>query len=364
MRGALGAMRAALEEMGVEQRAPAPATPRGGHARGRGPAPLTDRIAHGRVASARTRAPSSSAAASWAAARRIIWPVSAGATSSCSSAAQLSGGTTWHAAGLVGQLRSHANMTQLIRYSTELYSVAGGGDGAGDGLDALREPLGGAHRRTADPAQAHGLDGAGLRRGGSGDRPRRGQAPVAAHAHRRSRRRRVAPRRRQGESGRRDRGARQGRARGRRQDLREGQGHRRQDRGRGRRRRHDQRGRHRVRGGGQLRRALGARGRPARGRHRAASSRRAHVHRDQALRRRAPRPARDARPRRPHLLQGGSGRARHGRVRAGGQALALAGLPGGFHLHACCRRTGRSSRSSCRTPSSACPRSSTRRSSA
>ncbi len=34
----------------------------------------------------------------------------------------LSGGTTWHAAGLVGQLRSHANMTQLIRYSTELYS--------------------------------------------------------------------------------------------------------------------------------------------------------------------------------------------------------------------------------------------------
>ena len=35
---------------------------------------------------------------------------------------QLSGGTTWHAAGLVGQLRSHANMTSLIRYSTQLYS--------------------------------------------------------------------------------------------------------------------------------------------------------------------------------------------------------------------------------------------------
>lgn len=35
---------------------------------------------------------------------------------------QLSGGTTWHAAGLVGQLRSHANMTNLIRYSTQLYS--------------------------------------------------------------------------------------------------------------------------------------------------------------------------------------------------------------------------------------------------
>ncbi|KNY15135.1 FAD-dependent oxidoreductase [Shinella sp. SUS2] len=35
---------------------------------------------------------------------------------------QLSGGTTWHAAGLVGQLRSHANMTSLIKYSTQLYT--------------------------------------------------------------------------------------------------------------------------------------------------------------------------------------------------------------------------------------------------
>ncbi len=35
---------------------------------------------------------------------------------------RLSGGTTWHAAGLVGQLRAHQNMTRLIQYSTELYS--------------------------------------------------------------------------------------------------------------------------------------------------------------------------------------------------------------------------------------------------
>ncbi|WP_054312060.1 FAD-dependent oxidoreductase [Mesorhizobium sp. 1M-11] len=34
---------------------------------------------------------------------------------------QLSGGTTWHAAGLVGQLRSQSSMTTLVRYSTELY---------------------------------------------------------------------------------------------------------------------------------------------------------------------------------------------------------------------------------------------------
>lgn len=35
---------------------------------------------------------------------------------------QLSCGTTWHAAGLVGQLRSQVSMTGLIRYSTELYA--------------------------------------------------------------------------------------------------------------------------------------------------------------------------------------------------------------------------------------------------
>lgn len=35
---------------------------------------------------------------------------------------QLSSGTTWHAAGLVGQLRGHSVMTELIKYSTKLYS--------------------------------------------------------------------------------------------------------------------------------------------------------------------------------------------------------------------------------------------------
>ena len=33
----------------------------------------------------------------------------------------LSGGTTWHAAGLVGQLRSSSNLTRLIRGSVDLY---------------------------------------------------------------------------------------------------------------------------------------------------------------------------------------------------------------------------------------------------
>lgn len=35
---------------------------------------------------------------------------------------QLTSGSTWHAAGLVGQLRSSANITQLLKYSVELYA--------------------------------------------------------------------------------------------------------------------------------------------------------------------------------------------------------------------------------------------------
>jgi len=35
--------------------------------------------------------------------------------------AKLTSGSTWHAAGLVGQLRSSANITQLLKYSVELY---------------------------------------------------------------------------------------------------------------------------------------------------------------------------------------------------------------------------------------------------
>jgi sarcosine dehydrogenase len=35
---------------------------------------------------------------------------------------RLSCGTTWHAAGLVGQLRAHQNMTRLVQHSIELYA--------------------------------------------------------------------------------------------------------------------------------------------------------------------------------------------------------------------------------------------------
>src|SRR6266436_3454081 len=36
---------------------------------------------------------------------------------------KLTSGSTWHAAGLVGQLRTSANITQLLKYSVELYGT-------------------------------------------------------------------------------------------------------------------------------------------------------------------------------------------------------------------------------------------------
>ena len=38
---------------------------------------------------------------------------------------ELTSGTTWHAAGLVGQLRTSINMTQLARYTSQLYRGLG-----------------------------------------------------------------------------------------------------------------------------------------------------------------------------------------------------------------------------------------------
>lgn len=50
--------------------------------------------------------------------------------------AQLTSGSTWHAAGLVGQLRSNANITQLLGYSIELYSRLQGETGLSTGWKA------------------------------------------------------------------------------------------------------------------------------------------------------------------------------------------------------------------------------------
>jgi glycine cleavage system aminomethyltransferase T/glycine/D-amino acid oxidase-like deaminating enzyme len=78
---------------------------------------------------------------------------------------QLSCGTTWHAAGLVGQLRATEGGTRLVQYSTELYSRLEAETGLSTGyrrcggVTVARTPdrmmqL----RRTAAAAAAYGLD--------------------------------------------------------------------------------------------------------------------------------------------------------------------------------------------------------------
>ena len=47
---------------------------------------------------------------------------------------QLTSGTTWHAAGLVGQLRSGQNMTRLAKYSADLYVRLGEETGVATGM--------------------------------------------------------------------------------------------------------------------------------------------------------------------------------------------------------------------------------------
>src|SRR5580658_5929215 len=78
---------------------------------------------------------------------------------------QLSCGTTWHAAGLVGQLRASENGTRLVQYSTQLYDrleqetgLATGFRRCG-GVTVARTPERmAALRRTAATAEAYQLE--------------------------------------------------------------------------------------------------------------------------------------------------------------------------------------------------------------
>ena len=47
---------------------------------------------------------------------------------------QLTCGTTWHAAGLIGQMRASVNMTRLAKYSADLYVKLEAETGIGTGM--------------------------------------------------------------------------------------------------------------------------------------------------------------------------------------------------------------------------------------
>jgi len=78
---------------------------------------------------------------------------------------QLSCGTTWHAAGLVGQLRASESGTRLVQYSTQLYDRLEGETGLATGFRrcggvtvARTDERMMALRRTAATAEAFGLE--------------------------------------------------------------------------------------------------------------------------------------------------------------------------------------------------------------
>jgi glycine cleavage system T protein len=78
---------------------------------------------------------------------------------------QLTSGTTWHAAGLIGQLRATANMTRLARYSAELYAALEAETGLATGFRkvgsitvALTQERLEELRRGASMARSYGVD--------------------------------------------------------------------------------------------------------------------------------------------------------------------------------------------------------------
>jgi len=78
---------------------------------------------------------------------------------------RLTSGSTWHAAGLVGQLRSSASITQVLRYSVDLYKRLAGETGLETGWKmtgclrlAMNDERWIEYRRLATTAQSFGLE--------------------------------------------------------------------------------------------------------------------------------------------------------------------------------------------------------------
>ena len=99
---------------------------------------------------------------------------------------QLTSGTTWHAAGLIGQLRGSQNMTRLAKYSADLYVKLEAETGVATGM----RQVGSITRRADRGAQARdlpaGIAGARLRRRRARDLAGRSQGDVPASQHRRT----------------------------------------------------------------------------------------------------------------------------------------------------------------------------------
>ena len=257
----------------------------------------------------------------------------------------LSCGTTWHAAGLVGPLRASESGTRLVQYSAELYAALEAETGLATGtatsaasIVARTEDRMVQLRRTAANAAAYDLPCELIS-------PERAQElwppmrvddllgaiwlPGDGKVNPTDLTQSLA----------------QGRPAARRTDRGAGPGDRLLDGGRPGDRRTHRPGRRRGRGGRELRRAVGEGARRPGRRHRAAALGRALLRRHRGRRGHAPGSADHARPGRLDVLQGGGRRPGGRRLRAGGEAVALAGRPAvPVRVPAAARRTGTTSR--------------------
>ena len=102
---------------------------------------------------------------------------------------KLTSGSTWHAAGLVGQLRSSASITRVLKYSVELYKRLEAETGPRDRLEDDRLPAARHQPGPLDRVPPAGDDGAELRHGHAAALAGRGEGDVAADGGRRPRRR-------------------------------------------------------------------------------------------------------------------------------------------------------------------------------
>ena len=255
---------------------------------------------------------------------------------------QLTGGSTFHAAGLVGQLRANANITQLLKHSVELYDRLEAETGQASGWkrngglrlactpDRMTEL-----KRQATTARSFGLEMHLLAPAEAKDLwPLMDVSDVVGAA--------FLPT--DGQANPSD--ITQALAKGaRRHGVRIVEncavtGFR--DRARARRGRDHRAGRDRLRGRGAVRRPMVEGARPHGRRARAADPGPAPVHDHRADRGRGARSADAARPRSPDLFQGGGRRARDGRLRAGPDRLGARGVEAAS-------RTASTSRCSTRT---------------
>ncbi len=128
-------------------------------------------------------------------------PAGLDATSSSSNRASCPSGTTWHAAGLLGQLRATEGGTRLVQYSAQLYSTLEQETGLATGFKrcggvtvARTEERMVQLRRTAATAAAYDLECELIT-------PGQGPGALSGAGHRRPGRSHLAARRRDGQPG-------------------------------------------------------------------------------------------------------------------------------------------------------------------